>query len=87
MIEILKNVPIPAKKRRGSRRENQDLHDLVATWEVGDCVVLELDSKSKAGQPFSRRETVLRAAAERSNQKVTRRASEDGKSISVWRIE
>ena len=87
MIEILKNVPIPATKRRGVKRKHQDLHDVVASWEVGDCVVFEIDAKNKKGYPISSRESVLRLAARRRNQKTTSRKNEDTNSITVWRIE
>jgi hypothetical protein len=87
MIEILKNVPIPPKAKRGKNRKHQDLYDVVASWEVGDCVILDYDSQHKNGQPMSRREVSLRHAAIRSNQKTTSRKNTDGKSISVWRIE
>ena len=87
MIEILKNVPIPATKRRGPKSKHQDLHDVVANWEVGDCVVFEIDAKNKKGYPISSRESVFRLAARRRNQKTTRRIADDGKGVTVWRIE
>tara|TARA_R100000329_G_C7554987_1_gene196171 strand:+ start:440 stop:703 length:264 start_codon:yes stop_codon:yes gene_type:complete len=87
MIKILKNVPIPATKRRGPKSKHQDLHDVVANWEVGDCVVFEIDAKNKKGYPISSRESVFRLAARRRNQKTTSRKNEDTNSITVWRIE
>jgi hypothetical protein len=86
MIEILKNVPIPEKKQR-RKRKHQDLHDLVATWEVGDCVVFDFDTCDKSGKLISVRETALRHAAIRSNQKTTTRRNSAEKTISIWRIE
>jgi hypothetical protein len=86
MIEILKNVPIPAMKR-GKKRKHQDLHDVVSIWEVGDCVVLDYDSERKNGQPISNRATSLRQAARIKNQKITIRVNDDKKGVTVWRIE
>jgi hypothetical protein len=86
MIEILKNVPLPTKKR-GRIRKHQDLYDVVATWEVGDCVVLDYDTQRKNGQPLSNRATSLRQAAIVKNQKVTTRVNDDKKGVTVWRIE
>ena len=87
MIEILKNVPIPATKRRGPKSKHQDLHDVVANWEVGDCVVFEIDAKNKKGYPISNKETVFRGLAKRKKQKTTRRIADDRKTITVWRID
>ena len=87
MIEILKNVPIPATKKRGASRKHQDLYDVVATWEVGDCIVLKIDAKNKKGYPISNKETVFRGLAKRKKQKTTRRIADDKKSVTVWRIE
>ena len=87
MIEILKDVPIPATKRPGPKCKHQDLHDVVANWEVGDCVVFEIDAKNKKGYSISSRESVFRLVARRRNQKTTRRMADDKKSVTVWRIE
>jgi hypothetical protein len=87
MIEILKNVPIPEQRQRGRKRKHQDLYDLVAAWEVGDCVVFDFDTCNKNGLPISTRENALRHAAIKSNQKTTTRRNSAAKTISIWRIE
>lgn len=78
MLDIHKNVPLPSKGGRGTSERVIEFHETLKVMEVGDSVVFS-SNESIIGEHF-------RHVAKRYGYELTRRKSEDEKTIRYWRI-
>lgn len=86
MLTVDKGVPLPEK--RNSKGKTKHLHDALDVMEVGDSVEFSIDRvRGDRKEPYSKDGESLYYIATRSRGfKMTRRLSNDRKTIRFWRI-
>lgn len=89
--KIEKNIPMPPKRKVGSRNSKyRYLYKTIRTWQVGDSVAFEFSEKTtgKDRRPsYSVEANAFTKKAEQAGQKISSRILVDEGVIRVWRIE
>ena len=88
MLTVDKGVPLP-EKRSSKSEKTKHLHDALDVMEVGDSVEFPIDGiRRRHRQPYSKDcETLYYIAIRSRGFKMTRRLSDDRKTIRFWRTE
>lgn len=86
MVNIDKNIPIPAKYVGKPR--NEEIHTTLKIMEVGDSFEVETDGINSHGTAYSKSVgTFISAGRRHYKYKFAQRLSDDRKKIRLWRIE
>jgi hypothetical protein len=88
MLTVDKGVPLP-EKRSSKSEKTKHLHDVLDVMEVGDSVEFPIDRvRGDCKEPYSKDgESLYYIAIRKRGFKMTRRLSNDRKTIRFWRTE
>ena len=82
-LKIDKGVPLPEKR---NQPRTQYIYDALDIMEIGDSFEFSINKKDSDNQPISVQGQRFAAAARGRGLKMTRRLSQDRKTVRYWRV-